>query len=314
MSLLCYLGIITVGVAMLLMCGGSSTSRPPPRHHGHVIFAQMLQWFPAAATGRLPRSCHGRLRRRRRRRERLLRPGAESSCPLSRRSHVVVWSGLARWFTKGNTIPIRNMGFSRLSSTTHRDDTDTMAVHLHGRRVILYSRRFEMTRFGRKHPHGGRQPDGVACGPQPVEIQECLYVNNGVLAGIGGLNLGVPAEKFSPTGLTAGIAGDDGDDRRDPRRRLLLRRARAASAARFSASCSSRSCPTRCRPCSCRSGLWTLVNGLAARHRADAGQLCLQETVPRAWAWPRWACRAWPSDFRGGSGRNIVCRSMNLKL
>jgi ribose/xylose/arabinose/galactoside ABC-type transport system permease subunit len=205
MSLLCYLGIITVGVALLLMCGGFDFSTSAHATMGMLIFAQMLQWFPqlpwpvaalcTVAFGVIAGGVNA-----------FFAQGLNLMPFIATIGMSSVWGGLARWFTKGNTIPIRNMGFSKLSSATIGITPIPWLFIFMLAIIITYSVILKWTRFGRSILMvGGNPMASRLAGLNPSKIKNILYINNGVLAGIGGLIWASQQKMYSPTGLTAGM-------------------------------------------------------------------------------------------------------------
>lgn len=205
MSILCYLGIIAVGVAMLLMCGGIDFSTSAHATVGMLLFAQLMQWSPnmpwllAALAVLLFGAFAGVV-----------------NAFFSEKLHLMpfiatigmssVWSGLAKWYTRGNSIPIRDQGFSEISSACIGNTPVPWLFIFMIVVVIIYSVILKRTRFGRSVLMVGGNPAAARlAGLNPSKVKSLLFINNGVLAAVGGLIWASQQKMFSPTGLTAAM-------------------------------------------------------------------------------------------------------------
>jgi ribose/xylose/arabinose/galactoside ABC-type transport system permease subunit len=205
MSLLCYLGIISVGVACLLMCGGIDLATSAHATFGMLLFAQLLQWGPnlpwpvaalaAIAFGAIAGGVNA-----------FLAQGLRLMPFIATIGMSSVWSGLAKWYTRGNTIPIRNESFSNISSACIGNTPIPWLFVFVIAVVILYSIVLKRTRFGRSILMVGGNPLAARlAGLHPDRVKSLLFVNNGVLAAVGGLIWASQQKMYSPTGLMAGM-------------------------------------------------------------------------------------------------------------
>jgi len=205
MSLLCYLGIITVGVGLLLMCGGFDFSTSAHATMGMLIFAQMLQWFPKLPwpVAALCTICFGVIAGGI---NAFFAQGLNLMPFIATIGMSSVWGGLAKWATRGNTIPIRDASFSKLSAATIGATPIPWLFIFMLAVVIIYSIILKWTRFGRSILMvGGNPMASRLAGLNPAKVKNILYINNGVLAGIGGLIWASQQKMFSPTGLMSGM-------------------------------------------------------------------------------------------------------------
>ncbi len=205
MSILCYLGIIAVGVSMLLMCGGIDFSTSAHATFGMLVFAQMMQWFPNMPwlIAALATLIFGAI-------------AGVVNALFSEKLHLMpfiatigmssVWSGLAKWYTRGNSIPIRSQSFSDMSSACVGNTPIPWLFVFMVAVVIIYSVVLKRTRFGRSVLMVGGNPFAARlAGLNPSKVKSMLFINNGVLAAVGGLIWASQQKMFSPTGLTAAM-------------------------------------------------------------------------------------------------------------
>ncbi len=205
MSLLCYLGIIGVGVACLLMCGGIDLATSAHATFAMLVFAQILQWGPnlswfvAALAAMVFGAIAGVINA-------FLAQGLRLMPFIATIGMSSIWNGLAKWYTRGNTIPIRNESFSKISSACIGNSPIPWMFVFVIAVVIIYSVVLKRTRFGRSILMVGGNPTAARlAGLNPDKIKSLLFVNNGVLATVGGLIWASQQKMFSPTGLTAGM-------------------------------------------------------------------------------------------------------------
>ena len=205
LSILCYLGVIGVGVACLLMCGGIDLATSAHATFAMLIFAQVLQWGPnlpwilAAIAAMFFGAIAGVINA-------FLAQGLRLMPFIATIGMSSVWSGLAKWYTRGNTIPIRNESFSNMSSTCIGNTPIPWLFIFVIVVVIVYSVVLKRTRFGRSVLMVGGNPSAARlAGLNPDKIKSLLFINNGVLAAVGALIWASQQKMFSPTGLTAGM-------------------------------------------------------------------------------------------------------------
>jgi len=205
MSILCYLGIIGVGVACLLMCGGIDFATSAHATMSMLLFAQLMQWFPSLPwpAAVLAAMCFGAI-------------AGGVNAFFSQGLHLMpfiatigmssVWSGLAKWYTRGNTIPIRNPGFCKLSSLVIGNTPIPWLFVFMVAVVVIYSVVLKRTRFGRSILMVGGNPAAARlAGLNPPKVSSLLFINNGVLAAVGGLIWASQQKMFSPTGLVSAM-------------------------------------------------------------------------------------------------------------
>lgn len=205
MSILCYLGIIGVGIACLLMCGGIDFSTSAHATVSMLVFAQLMQWFPNLPwpLAALAALCFGAI-------------AGGVNAFFSQGLHLMpfiatigmssVWGGLAKWYTRGNTIPIRSQDFSDMSSSVIGNSPIPWLFVFMIAVVVLYSIILKRTRFGRSVLMVGGNPAAARlAGLNPSKVKSLLFVNNGVLAAVGGLIWASQQKMYSPTGLIAAM-------------------------------------------------------------------------------------------------------------
>lgn len=201
LSNLCFSGIFGVGVAMLLMGGGFDFATSGHATISMLIFLKCMQWFPnvhwlvaalaAIITGAI---CGGV--------NAFLAHGLKLMPFIATIGMASVWGGLARWATKGNYVAINNPAFTKMSSVTIGSTPIPWLFVFVIAVVIVYSVVLKWTRFGRSILMVGGNPlASRLAGLNPNKIKSMLYVNNGILAAIGGLIWSSQQKMYNPTGL-----------------------------------------------------------------------------------------------------------------
>jgi ribose transport system permease protein len=203
LSNLCFLGVFGVGVAMLLMGGGFDFATSAHATISTLIFLKFLQWIPnlpwpvAAVAALICGAICGGVNA-------FLAHGLRLMPFIATIGMSSVWGGLARWATKGNYVTINNPGFSKMTSSTIGDSPIPWLFIFVIGVVVLYSVILKWTRFGRSILMvGGNPAASRLAGLNPNKIKSMLYINNGILAAIGGLIWSSQQKMYNPTGMTS---------------------------------------------------------------------------------------------------------------
>lgn len=202
LSNLCFLGMFGVGVALLLMGGGFDFATSAHATMSTLVFLKFLQWFPnlpwpvaglaALCAGAIAGGVNA-----------FLAQGLKLMPFIATIGMGSVWGGLSRWATRGNYVAINNPGFSKMSSACIGNTPIPWLFLFIIAVVIIYSVVLRWTRFGRSILMvGGNPAASRLAGLNPSKIKSLLYINNGVLAAIGGLIWSSQQKMYNPTGLT----------------------------------------------------------------------------------------------------------------
>ncbi|MDR0861373.1 MAG: ABC transporter permease [Oscillospiraceae bacterium] len=203
LSTLSYTGIFLVGVACLLLSGGIDFSTSAAASVGMLLFAQLLTWFPTlpwpvAALGTVAFG--------------VIAGGINAFfanglnlmpfiCTIGMSS---VWSGLASWYTRGQIMPIRNTSFNGIAASYIGKSPIPWVFIFTIAVIAVYSVIIKSTRFGRSVLMVGGNPTAARlAGLNPKKIKNILFINNGVLASIGGLIWASQMKMGSPSGLVS---------------------------------------------------------------------------------------------------------------
>ncbi len=205
MNNLSYLGVLGAGVACLLMGGGIDFATSAHATVGMLLFAQLLEWYPdlpwpvAAAAALCFGALAGAINA-------FFAQGLRLMPFIATIGMQSVWNGLAKWYTRGGTIPIRNPSFMKLSATYIGDSPIPWLFIFMLAIVILNSVVLKRTKFGRSVLMvGGNPAASRLAGLNPSKVKSLLFINNGVLAAVAGLIWASQQKMGSPTGLTAGM-------------------------------------------------------------------------------------------------------------
>ena len=202
MAQLCYFCIFGVGVGMLLMGGGFDFATSAHATMSTLIFLKFMQWFPqlpwpiyilaALCFGAFAGGFNA-----------YLAHGLGLMPFIATIGMKSVWGGLASWATRGNYVSINIPAFSKFSSARIGDTPipwlfiGVIAI------VIIYGVILKWTRFGRSVLMvGGNAYASRLAGLNPNKVKSLLYVNNGVLAAVGGLIWSSQQKMYNPAGLT----------------------------------------------------------------------------------------------------------------
>lgn len=203
LSNLCFYGMFCVGVAMLLMGGGFDFATSAHSTISTLIFLKVLQWFPgvhwtvaavaAIITGALCGCVNA-----------FLAQGLRLMPFIATIGMSSVWGGLARWATRGNYVAINDPGFSAITaSCIGNTPIPWLFIFVIGV-VAAYSVVLKWTRFGRSVLVVGGNPTAARlAGINPDLVKSLLYINNGILAAVGGLIWSSQQKMYNPTGLTS---------------------------------------------------------------------------------------------------------------
>lgn len=207
MAIISYTGVMLCGIAMLLMSGGFDFSSSAQASIAMLVFAKLVNqypnvpWIVFALLALLCGAVSGAINA-------FFADGLGLMAFICTIGMSSVWTGLAALWTRGSTVPIRNAAFNNIAAAyipgTPIPWTFVFALAL----VIIYSFIVKYTRFGRSILMSGGNPAAARlAGMNPRKIQAILFVNNGVLAVLGGLIWASQQKMGSPTGLS-GAAPD----------------------------------------------------------------------------------------------------------
>lgn len=203
LSNLCFYGVFGVGVAMLLMGGGFDFATSAHSTISTLVFLKMLQWIPgipwlvAAVIAVIAGALCGGVNA-------FLAQGMKLMPFIATIGMSSVWGGLARWATRGNYVAINDPGFSAVTAKCIGNTPIPWLFIFVIAVVIIYSIVMKWTRFGRSVLVVGGNPTAARlAGINPNKIKSMLYINNGILAAIGGLIWSSQQKMYNPTGLTS---------------------------------------------------------------------------------------------------------------
>lgn len=203
MNNLCFLGIFGIGVPVLLMGGGFDFAASAHATCSTLIFLLVLQklpgnlWWVAAIAAILFGAFAGGVNA-------YLAQGLHLMPFIATIAMSSIWGGIAKWATKGNYVAINNEGFGKITSTLIGDTPIPALLIFVLVLVVVYSLVLKYTKFGRAIAMvGGNPVSARLAGINPDKIKAILYVNNGVLAAIGGLIWSSQQRMYNPGGLTA---------------------------------------------------------------------------------------------------------------
>ena len=203
MNNLCFACTFGIGVPVLLMGGGFDFAASAHATVSTLIFVRVLQstpnmhWAVAVIAAILFGAFAGGVNA-------FLAHGLQLMPFIATIGMSSVWSGIASWATKGNYIPLTDPGFLGLTTARIGNTPIPWLLVFVIALVILYSLMLKYTRFGRSIAMVGGNPEAARlAGINPAKIKCMLYVNNGILAAIGGLIWSSQQRVYSPGGLTS---------------------------------------------------------------------------------------------------------------
>ncbi|NLM84332.1 MAG: ABC transporter permease [Clostridiales bacterium] len=203
LSNLCFYGMFGVGVAMLLMGGGFDFATSAHATISTLVFYKILQWIPgipwgiAAIISIIAGALCGGVNA-------FLSQGIKLMPFIATIGMSSVWSGLAQWATRGQFKSINNPGFSAITAKCIGKTPIPWLFLFVIAVVVAYSVVLKWTRFGRSVLVCGGNPAAARlAGLNPDKIKSILYINNGILAAVGGLIWSSQQKMYNPTGLTS---------------------------------------------------------------------------------------------------------------
>jgi ribose/xylose/arabinose/galactoside ABC-type transport system permease subunit len=202
MNNLCFACIFGIGVPMLLMGGGFDFAASAHSTVATLVFLRVLQsnpnmpWGVAALAAILFGAFAGGVNA-------FLAHGLKLMPFIATIGMSNVWGGIAKWATKGNYVAINDPGFLKLTTARIGNTPIPVLLIFVIMLVVIYSLVLKYTKFGRSVAMVGGNPEAARlAGINPAKIKCILYINNGVLAAIGGLIWSSQQRMYNPSGLT----------------------------------------------------------------------------------------------------------------
>jgi ribose/xylose/arabinose/galactoside ABC-type transport system permease subunit len=202
MNNLCFACIFGIGVPMLLMGGGFDFAASAHSTVATLVFLRVLQsnpnmpWGVAALAAILFGAFAGGVNA-------YLAHGLKLMPFIATIGMSNVWGGIAKWATKGNYVAINDPGFLKLTTARIGNTPIPVLLIFVIMLVVIYSLVLKYTKFGRSVAMVGGNPEAARlAGINPAKIKCILYINNGVLAAIGGLIWSSQQRMYNPSGLT----------------------------------------------------------------------------------------------------------------
>ena len=202
MNNLCFACIFGIGVPMLLMGGGFDFAASAHSTVATLVFLRVLQshpdmpWGVAAIAAILFGAFAGGVNA-------YLAHGLKLMPFIATIGMSNVWGGIAKWATKGNYVAINDPGFLKLTTARIGNTPIPVLLIFVIMLVVIYSLVLKYTKFGRSVAMVGGNPEAARlAGINPAKIKCILYINNGVLAAIGGLIWSSQQRMYNPSGLT----------------------------------------------------------------------------------------------------------------
>jgi len=201
LSNMSYTGVFVCGVSLLLISGGIDFSTAGQATVGMIIFAKLLEvnpslpWPVALLVALIFGAISGGINA-------FFANGLNLMPFICTIGMSSVWTGLASWYTRGNIISIRVQSFVGLATkTVGKLPIPWMFVFM-ALLIVIYSFVLIKTRFGRSVMMVGGNPIAARlAGLNPKKIKSLLFINNGVLAVVGGLIWASQMKMASPAGL-----------------------------------------------------------------------------------------------------------------
>lgn len=200
---LCFMCVFGVGVPVLLMGGGFDFAASAHSTCSTLIFLLVMQkspdmpWIVAAIAAILFGAFAGGVNA-------FLAHGLKLMPFIATIGMSSVWGGIAKWATRGNYVAINNAGFNKLTSSLIGNTPIPWLILFVIALVIVYSLMLKYTKFGRSITMVGGNPEAARlAGINPDKIKCILYINNGMLAAVGGLIWSSQQRMYNPTGLTS---------------------------------------------------------------------------------------------------------------
>ena len=196
-----YLGVVAIGVACLLMCGGIDFGTSAHATFGMVCFSLMLMRWPHIPWGVIALITIGIG----------LFAGAINAfltqvlklMPfIATIGMTSVWSGLSAWIMFGNVSSINRPSFTRLATTFIGNTPIPVFLLLTIFLLIVYGFMLKWTRFGRSIAMVGGNPAAARlAGLNPAKVRTVMFLNNGFLGSIAGLMFASQLRMGTPTGF-----------------------------------------------------------------------------------------------------------------
>jgi ribose/xylose/arabinose/galactoside ABC-type transport system permease subunit len=187
---------------MLLMGGGFDFATSAHSTMSTLVFLKVLQWIPgipwfvAAVIAIIAGALFGGVNA-------FLAQGLKLLPFIATIGMSSVWGGFARWATRGNYVAINDPGFSAVTAKCIGNTPIPWLFVFVIAVVVAYSIVLKWTRFGRSVLVVGGNPAAARlAGLNPGRIKSILYINNGILAAVGGLIWSSQQKMYNPTGLT----------------------------------------------------------------------------------------------------------------
>jgi ribose transport system permease protein len=198
-----FIGIIAIGISCLFICGGIDFSTSAHASVGMVLFALSLQKFPNIPWPLLVLVpiCFGIVAG-------LVNAFFSEKLNLMPFIATIgmqsVWSGAIMWYVNAQPIYIRNPSFNSLATKYLGATPIPMFFLVYVVLVIIYSVVLRYTIIGRSlFMVGGNPAAARLAGINISRTKTLAFLNNGVLAAIGGLVWASQQAMGSPNGLTS---------------------------------------------------------------------------------------------------------------
>ena len=198
-------GIMIVAVGPLLIGGGIDLSCAAQAAFASVIFAKLLEGFPAMAwpvAALITLVCgvgFGLIN--------IFLTNVLGFMPfIATIGMSSIYTGFACWWTVMNNVPVNNNSFTGLGGIALFNKTVPMLFFFMIILVAVYAYMLANTRFGRSiYMCGGNQTAARLAGLNPKKVTASLFINSGVISALAGITWAAQLKMGHPMNLVTGM-------------------------------------------------------------------------------------------------------------